>query len=612
MAGDGPAVARAGPASSRPGGACMLGVVASERRDTLWHLVAVLGFVGAGAALAARPLRQFDLPWHLAYGRSIAATHKIPHVDDYAYTHTVIHYVGALGDLALYGAQRAAGALGLQLLAGAIAIALALALVAASRPYRATGVLATAIAIAGASAWLFARPATLTFLLVAIVMLLVEAHRRAPDTRRGRAALFGAALLHAPWANIHGGALLGVLLLVAYAACRGAATRWSTRAPAWFPSGDARHAASAAAAAAIAALGTLCQPWGLAYLRGPLEVGRYRAILGEWAATSPHFFVATAPAAGAALAVLLALVALGRSGDTRALPAFDLAVALVALGLATRVRFVPVAIVLLAPIAARRAGALVPDRLPVRLAGAAAALALGPGLLIAQDGPPKVGWDARYFPVDGVAFVERAAPRGRMFNFWPYGGYLIWRLYPRFRVLVDGRIGFVHDADTVLEIVKAEHDAAAFAALRARFHFQWAVCRATEGERDCEPIARSRDWTMVYVDDATAVYVVKSGDNAALAADGYRVLRHLTPPRLALSRAVAGGAVARDLAHDGRLAAAQAPDSARAWFLAACGAIAIRDARALADARARLSRLVPANHPALPLLARAARDAGMP
>lgn len=580
--------------------------VASNRRDLPWRLAALVGFAGAGAALAARPLRQFDLPWHLAYGRTISESHAIPRIDDYAYTHTAIHYVGALGDLILYAAERAAGALGLQLVAGAIAVALALALVAASRPQRTAGVLAAALAVAGASPWLFARPATITFLLVAVVMAGIEAHRRAPDTRRGTAALYGAALLHAPWANIHGGAVLGVGLLALYAAYRGAATRLSARAAAWFPPADAGRAASAAGAAALAALGTLCQPWGLAYFRGPLEVGRYRAILGEWAATSPHFFVTTAPAAGATLLVLVACVAVGR-----ALPAFDLAIALVALGLATRVRFVPLAFVLLAPIAARRLGARVPDRLPLRFAGAAAALALGPGLVIVHDGPPEIGWDARYFPVHAVDFVERAAPRGHVFNFWPYGGYLIWRLYPRTRVLVDGRIGFVHDAAVVLQIVKAEHDAGAFATLDARFHFEWAMCRATEEARDCEPIARSSEWTMVYVDDTTAVYVKRAGDNASLAADGYRVLRHLTPPEVALSRAVAGGAVAPALAHDGRLAVRQAPGSARAWFFAACGAIAARDARALAAARAQLARLVPANHPALPLLSRAAHAAGM-
>lgn len=588
----------------------MLAVVEPKWRERLLDIVGALGFTAAAAALAARPLREFDLPWHLAYGRTIAETHMIPRIDDYAYTHTAVHYVGALGDLALYGAERAAGALGLQLVAGAVALLLALALVATSHPYRRAGTLVAAAAVAGANAWLFARPATLTFVLVAVVMLLVQVHRHAPGTRSGRAALFGAAALMAPWANVHGGALLGIGLLGVYAAARVACTLESARRPAWFPPADAGHAGEASLAVVVAFAFALCQPWGFGYFRGPLDVGRYRAILGEWAPTSLHFFTTTAPASGATLAVLVILVALGKSSGERGLPAFELGVALVAGALATRVRFVPLSIVLLAPIAARRLGGVTPERLPLRMAAGTAALALGPGLVIAAQGAPRTGWDPEYFPVHAVDFVERAAPRGHVFNFWPYGGYLIWRLYPRQRVLVDGRIGFVHDADTVLQTVAAARDARAFDALDRRFHFQWAMCRATEEARDCEPIAHDRDWTMAYLDDTTAVYVKRPGANAALAENGYRVLRHLTPPALALSHAVRGDD-AEALAHDGRLATAQAPDSARAWFFAAAGAVATRDARALARARTRLAALVPANHPALPLLSQAARAAGM-
>jgi hypothetical protein len=103
---------------------------------------------------------------------------------------------------------------------------------------------------------------------------------------------------------------------------------------------------------------------------------------------------------------------------------------------------------------------------------------------------------------------------------------------------------------------------------------------------------------MVYWDDLSVVYVRREGSNAALAERGYGWLRHLTPPEEVLSAAARGVA---ELAHDGELAVSQAPESPRAWFVAACGAMAIRDRDGFVRATASLRRLAP-GHPSLDVL----------
>ncbi|HIE10575.1 MAG TPA: hypothetical protein EYP62_03090 [Kiritimatiellae bacterium] len=42
-------------------------------------------------------------------------------------------------------------------------------------------------------------------------------------------------------------------------------------------------------------------------------------------------------------------------------------------------------------------------------------------------------------PVDAASFVARVGLRGNFINDWPYGGYLIWRLWPRVLIAADGR-----------------------------------------------------------------------------------------------------------------------------------------------------------------------------
>ena len=43
------------------------------------------------------------------------------------------------------------------------------------------------------------------------------------------------------------------------------------------------------------------------------------------------------------------------------------------------------------------------------------------------------------FPTRAVAFLQNHPPRGRIFNHYDWGGYLIWKLYPSTPVFIDGR-----------------------------------------------------------------------------------------------------------------------------------------------------------------------------
>jgi hypothetical protein len=49
-------------------------------------------------------------------------------------------------------------------------------------------------------------------------------------------------------------------------------------------------------------------------------------------------------------------------------------------------------------------------------------------------------------PARAVAAVETTLPSGRIFNPYDWGGYLIWKLYPRRHVYIDGRTDLYGDA----------------------------------------------------------------------------------------------------------------------------------------------------------------------
>jgi hypothetical protein len=66
--------------------------------------------------------------------------------------------------------------------------------------------------------------------------------------------------------------------------------------------------------------------------------------------------------------------------------------------------------------------------------------------------------EAERFPQKAAAFLHSGDYPGRIFVFYDWGGYAIWKLYPEYRVFVDGRADLYGDdllrqsIDTVLEL----------------------------------------------------------------------------------------------------------------------------------------------------------------
>ncbi len=575
----------------------------SRLADRIAVALQIAGVVLVGVALCLRRVGDFDLPWHMAYGRAIVATRSIPRVDDFAFSHRPIQYAEFLADLLLYGVHRVGGPLGLQVLGGLCGVAIALLMLAASRPYQAIAPIVVAASLAAMNAWLIVRPATLSFVLVAVFVFALGVHRER-GSRRAFAAL---AVLQLLWANVHGFAVLGIGLLALYAAYRTAARVLDQRFPTLFPGRDGHDAWFAVAAAGAGLVLSLVNLGGARLLFGPVRTSGDFQVITEWAAATPRFILQTEPGVGIVLALFLLAVLLGREPRTgqRVPPALDIALGAAAIVLgASAVRLLPVSAILVCPFIARRLSTVVPPTGWVRVAGslsivlAAGFMALRPGTEIG------VGFDTRHYPDGAVNYIRSARPQGRMWNFMPFGGWLVWRLYPDYRVMIDGRSAWVHDPVLWKRALDSDRRLDAFESIARDLDLQFAVSRASEGEPFGEGVAAAPGWQMVYWDDCSAVYVKRGGPNETLAAHGYRLLRHLTPPGQVLVWAMTRPDLSVDLARDTALAAAQAPDSPRALFLDGCGAIATHDVDRLRRVQQRLTVLVP-GHPAIRVLAEA-------
>jgi hypothetical protein len=110
------------------------------------------------------------------------------------------------------------------------------------------------------------------------------------------------------------------------------------------------------------------------------------------------------------------------------------------------------------------------------------------------------------FPVGAVDWILTTRPSGNIYNTYGWGGYLIWRLYPDYRVYIDGRADVYGDTFIYqyLQIYRGQSN--------------WEKTFSSQGVRlvVIEPesglafsLRHSPGWAVAYEDKLSVVFIVK-------------------------------------------------------------------------------------------------------
>lgn len=441
-----------------------------------------------------------------------------------------------------------------------------------------------------------ARPETLVAVLLAAQLLVLESWR----ARGGGRRVWLLPVIAALWSNAHISYYIGLFVTSAYAL--DALARRARRRPGPRPRTLLLVLVASGAA-------SFAHPYGWRALAQPFEywlVWRHEPIfriIGELAAPDWEAYAPAGLVPWLLLLALLPLLRLGRSGPDLAqlaILAFLLPQSLLSQ------RFLGYLAVAAAPFFARDlTWALSRLPRPAALARPGARAALGalalaglalPSLLTDPLRPdPRIRWAS--FPVVAADVIEREGVRGRAFNLFQHGGYLLWRFWPDSTRLPFMDIHQTGTRDDRRLYVYALAQSAAWRELDRRHGFDWALLSRLEHER--VPLLDALDadsaWALVFVDDAAALYVRRSGANARLAERA--ALRHVPggEARLAtLGPAVyADTALARVVRAELEASAAASPWNASALSPLANMALAEGRPRAALELLARAERIAP-------------------
>jgi hypothetical protein len=521
--------------------------------------VALLSLL-AFTVLSVRLLGDAGIGWHIRTGQLIVATHAIPRVDPFSSMAGQPWFAWEwLYDVVAGWLDRAAGLNGVVLftaliIAGLFAWTFRLLLRRGTNVW--VALILVLLAVSAAMIHFQARPHVVSWLFTVVWFWILESGEKkwagsysgsfhpdpdSPDSdSHGSWPLWMLPLLMLVWVNVHGGFLIGFALLAIYWA--GVVWQWFSLKEDRFEGAlqkieAGRRVRKLALIGILSAAATLVNPYGF-----KLHVHIYRYLSNRFLMDhidefqSPNFhYVAQKCFAGLLLLTLVALAAKRRasSASQGLIVLFAVYAGLYA------ARNIPVSSLLLILVI----GPCLSDgmeRLAEMLSGRGSIVRWGglaftsflqrmkgielslPGHLWAIAAVVLTCWiaahggrlgttplmdahfDAKRFPVHAVDYLERQGVQGALVSPDYWGGYLIYRLYPGVRMVVDDRHDF-YGEEFLKSYLKMVHVEPGWEDFLEQHPAGWVV--VPKDSALANMLAETPDWQRAYGDDVAVVFV---------------------------------------------------------------------------------------------------------
>jgi hypothetical protein len=488
-----------------------------------------------------------DLGWHLATGRYIVEHHAIPHTDPFSYTAAGRPWIAHewATDVLLYTLCRAWGVHGLVLFRQVtqvlgVVLTYLLCLRAGVHPL---------VAFVGGAGFLFfilptlnARPQMLLPVFTLCLLHILLSHRQGR-----RRALWWVLPLTVVWVNTHGGFLLLFAILALFVVDQALdqpdeglrAGRFRV---------NVRKALPIVGIAVLAAAVTLCNPNGLRGSAYPLtyfggDLGKAARQVEEWRSPdfsdpvhrysllgmilAPLILAMTPVAPNVSQLLFFMFVTMGFLRYQRMAPIFGIAWIWLAAG-AVHARFRWE----YRPTANQRGGLMVASLILM-------------AVVLTVVGVPWLKPPARLvrpeaFPEHVVQVAIANGLSGRLMNTYHYGGYILWRYYPKQVVFIDGRADIYAGPifDDCLTMMRGQMGWQWFL---EQYRIDWAILQ--RDQTLAELLRLTPGWHLIYADSVACLFVRDGPANSRVlarwrarklalpAGEGYPVLCGSTEPR---------------------------------------------------------------------------------
>jgi hypothetical protein len=413
--------------------------------------------------LAVRAITDPDFWWHLRAGQFIWETRGIPRADVFSSTFFGREWVAHewLSEALMYAVHQSFGYAGLVVffalvMSAAMWVALRRFAGRAGHPYVAGFALLLG-ALTASPTW-GARPQMFSFLFASVFFAALDGHARGEGGRR----VWLLVPLTVLWVNMHAGFALGLTLIVLTIAgllLDAWLSEEENREPVW------RRVRTLAAVLAACVAAVVLNPNGARLYAYPFETLTSQAMMkyiNEW--FSPDFHEPMFQPLAAMLLATFAVMILSRERVRPSSLLMLAATAYAALRSGRNAPFFALAAMpllaehtwkwlsrqawgerLLKPEKSEGGSQLFPKVALNLLVFVVAPLALCL-VRVGQVSARRASDEARNFPAAAVEFIRENRLPQPVFNEYGWGGYMIWKLQPDYRVYIDGRADVYGDA----------------------------------------------------------------------------------------------------------------------------------------------------------------------
>ena len=467
-----------------------------------------------------------DTGYHIRTGEFILETGQVPRVDIYSFIRPTLKWTAHewLSEVIMALLYQASGLTGIVLFFAILLAATHWLLYAALRIKCDDIILCTIVTLlatlTASSHWL-ARPH-----IFSLPLLLIWYHLLDQFQYHDKPTLKYLPILMLLWVNLHGGFMLGIVLLIIYLA--GNLTYSRTQSPAR----ALRHRAKAkelCSAGLLTIAACLVNPVGIEIFWFPFRVTSDRFIM-DWVIEfmSPNFHQ-TLPFKYMFMAVIAALT-LARTRLNLIESALLTLVSYMAL---YSVRHVSVFAIIAAPILLKMSSSIaasLPHRLSefyqarrilfadldAHLRGKLwPALAVSMVLGLALLGALRVSFSEKIFPVAAVEFLKRENLSGNMFNNDEFGDYLIFSAWPQYKVFTDGRSDMYGEkhGSPYLKVAGVQPG---WKEILHRYDISWIFFQTPTALSAA--LLEQPDWHPIYSDKIATIFVRKTAEHRHLIA----------------------------------------------------------------------------------------------
>ena len=462
--------------------------------------------VGFNAVIMIPTFRlEPDTWWHTKLGQQILATGHWLHADIYSFTAYGNNPLAFewLGEVVIALAHEFAGVRGLHiLLFGLTSTIVVLAYTYASvRSRNSKAAFVATVAILPLAAICFTlRPQLLGYVFLLITLISLERYRQGLQK-----SLWFLPVLFLIWVNTHGSFILGYCVLGLYWLCGlkefklGGITM-----EAWRPSQRIHMEL-------VCLLGCLTlplTPFGGQAAIFPIEKALFfpaqAAHIQEWL---PLNFSQWEPKMMLLLILvfLIAQVSIRQSYNAGEL----FLIFFTAYMTCVHTRFIIVFALVFAPVAATLLSRWVPPFEPAKdkpLINAVLIVAAGLAIIHAVPSEKKLDKQvANEFPAAAVQYLRQHSVPGPMFNYYGFGGYLLWAMGPEHKVFIDGRGDFYEQAGVFSDYIDVQDiKPDAFAILQT---YRINSCIVQRDSPLATLLRASGKWNEIYKDPLSSIFV---------------------------------------------------------------------------------------------------------